>query len=106
MPRISVETEYDKVIDTLSLSKATCIWKLRKHICHACDCESCVTCERQNEVYSSLAIADQLAVDNKTLNYAGRMVASIKKEEDEWEENIIFLLKIIVICGLVLFIFL
>lgn len=106
MPRISVETEYDKVIDTLSISKATCIWKLRKGVCHESNCEDCAIYLQQDEVYNALAVADKLAVNNKTLFYASKMTASIRKKEKEYGDNITLLLRVVAICVLLLLIFL
>ena len=64
MSRLSVETEYDKIIKNLALSKASCLFKINNRICKKEDCSYCKTCSRQNAVYSNLSIADQLAVDN------------------------------------------
>lgn len=102
MPRISVQTEYDKAIEHLSLSKATCIWKLRKGICNEAQCEDCSVCEKQDTVYNAMVVTDQLAVDNKVLEYAGRMIASIKKEEAKINSNITLVLMLIA-CVVLLF---
>lgn len=106
MPRISVETEYDKVINNLSLSKATCIWKQFQGICIVKDCAECNTGEMQNTVYEAMTVADKLAVDNLTLDYAARMIASIKKEREEEKSKAIMQILLAVLCSILLFLIL
>lgn len=64
MSRLSFETEYDKIVKNLALSKASCIWKINNRICKEEDCSCCITKTKQNSVYTNLSVADQLAVDN------------------------------------------
>lgn len=66
MSRLSFETEYDKIVKNLALSKASCLMKINNRICNKEDCSCCITNNRQEQVYSNLSIADQLAVDNHT----------------------------------------
>lgn len=106
MPRISVETEYDKAINNLSLSKATCIWKQFQGICKGRDCNECSTGMMQNIMYDAMTVADRLAVDNQTLGYASRMIASIKKEREEEASKATLQILLAILCGVLLFLIL
>jgi len=79
---ISLETDRDKDISTLSYTKAKCLVNIRAGFCCASECESCRTGQRFTACYNSLPVCDQLNVDNQAGQIAAVMYEQVGNNKD------------------------
>lgn len=97
---ISLETDRDKDISTLSYTKAKCLVNLRAGFCHASECASCRTGQRFTACYESLPVCDQLNVDNQAGQIAAVLYEQVgnKQESKGWNVTVICILVTAILC--------
>ena len=74
----------EKEIESLALSRSICYVRQQRNVCNPESCEYCDIFIKQNEAYSSLPAAAQLAVNNRVYYQAADMLSRTPPVVSPW----------------------